>query len=73
LAQEENGTDFSPYGGSVYFYRPATTGKFRVDVGFVNSGDYPSLSLKAHTVEVQFHGFLNGKELQPQELQPPTR
>jgi hypothetical protein len=37
MAEEENGTEFTPYGGKLHFDRPGPAGPVRLDIEFVNT------------------------------------
>jgi hypothetical protein len=45
MAEEENGAEFSPYGGKLNFDRNGPAGQVKVAVEFVNSGNAPSLCM----------------------------
>ena len=45
MAEEENGAEFTPYGGSLYFDRATASGPTRVSVEFRNTTTAQSLTL----------------------------
>jgi hypothetical protein len=59
MAEEENGVEFNPYGGGLYFDRAGPNGPVRVSVEFVNTGIAQSLSLTLQPIETMFAEFLD--------------
>jgi hypothetical protein len=71
MAEEENGTEFNPYGGKLHFDRDSPTGHVRVAVEFVNSSNDQSLSLTHQPIEPTFTEPLDRNVSKHQELMPP--